>query len=133
MKKEFLPSMFNNSEKLLSQFTHSLSISGYKQDFEINKTSQKIDQKQKRSVLIMNINLKAESLIGEIDKAKKNWDEKSSFTIMGYKNLSESDLDSLRFYARVFLDSGTTNGLAEQYGDMGEILKKCGLQPTSIF
>lgn len=71
---------------------------------------------------------KAEKLITEIEKAKRNWNERTMFKIMGKGNLSNSDLDTLKLYAETYIIQGNTYGLMKQYGDIGEILTECGIQ-----
>lgn len=62
--------------------------------------------------------LDRDSLIEDIEMAIENWDERSQFTLAGVKNLSISDLDTLKLYAEEY------NGfnLLEPMGDIREVL-----------
>lgn len=70
---------------------------------------------------------KLEKLLKEIEIKRRNWNERSSFTIMGKRNLSQSDLDTLVLYAETQISTGSVRGLMEQYGSVGEILTECGV------
>lgn len=64
-------------------------------------------------------------LIQDIEKKQNNWDERSQFTIKGVRNLSPSDLDTLKLYADHFINSGgvSFNGLMNPLGEVGDVLK----------
>lgn len=48
----------------------------------------------------MSITKNADQLISDIRLKRANWNERSSFTLKGIKNLSNSDLDTLILYAQ---------------------------------
>jgi len=64
--------------------------------------------------------LDRDTLIEDIEIARRNWDERSQFKLAGIGNLSNSDLDTLELYAREY------NGfnLMEPTGNIKAILKK---------
>ena len=75
---------------------------------------------------------KAEKLMQDIETKVSKWNERSSFTMKGIKNLSMSDLDSLMLYAqrlRVNKSMGLPNfqGLIEPLGDVRKVLEKYDL------
>lgn len=78
---------------------------------------------------------KAVKLINEIEKKISNWDEKNNFTIKGVKNLSISDLDTLKMYANAYIDSNgfSFNGLMEPLGDIKKVLDAYGIKAESYF
>ena len=45
-------------------------------------------------------------LLSDIEKKIAKWNERSSFTLKGVKNLSMSDLDTLQLYANTLLNYG---------------------------
>ena len=70
----------------------------------------------------------ANKLLKEINKKRKAWNERSSFTIMGCRNLSVSDLDTLELYATTYLRTGSVSGLMKPLGPIGEILSKSNIK-----
>ena len=66
-------------------------------------------------------------LLSDIKKKLDKWNERSSFTLKGVKNLSMSDLDTLQLYANTLLDYGYYVGLIEPLGTIKEVLSKYGL------
>lgn len=77
----------------------------------------------------------AMKLIKDIEKKINVWDEYSSFTIKGVKNLSYSDLDILKLYANEYITSGgvTFNGLMEPTGDIKKVLDSYNIKVKSYF
>ena len=75
----------------------------------------------------------AKKLIQTIERKICNWNERSSFTVAGVKNLSYSDMESLKLYAEEFLKKGNINHLMEPLGDKKEILAKYGIEKNSIW
>lgn len=67
-----------------------------------------------------------ERLLKEIQKKRIN-NECRTVTLMGHKNISMSDLDTIELYIETYLREGSVNGLMEQYGPVGEILKEAGI------
>lgn len=66
-------------------------------------------------------------LLSDIKKKLDKWNERSSFTLKGVKNLSMSDLDTLQLYANTLLNYGYYAGLREPLGTTEEVLSKYGL------
>lgn len=62
-----------------------------------------------------------------IDKKLDNWDEKSCFTVKGVKNLSRSDMDTLKLYLKHFIAFGYFKGLVKPLGSIAEVLKRAGI------
>lgn len=69
----------------------------------------------------------AEKLIRDVDKKIMSWDERSSFTIKGVKNLSYSDMETFILYAETYLRYGSVDSLMRPFGGVGEVLEKYGL------
>lgn len=67
-------------------------------------------------------------LIKEINKKRKNWDERSQFKFGDIGNLSVSDLDSIEFYATTYIKSGSINKLLEPRGAKSEVLAMYGIE-----
>ena len=66
------------------------------------------------------------TLLKDIDKKIDNWDERSCFTLKGIKNLSMSDLDTIKMYAKNYDKSGSVTNYGEfmkPLGDKAEVLK----------
>ena len=66
-------------------------------------------------------------LLSDIEKKIAKWNERSSFTLKGVKNLSMSDLDTLQLYANTLLNYEYYAGLREPLGTTEEVLSKYGL------
>lgn len=66
----------------------------------------------------------AVKLINDIKGKIKNWNERSSFTLKGVKNLSISDLDTLQMYAEAYISSNGYgfDGLMEPLGNIKKVL-----------
>lgn len=62
----------------------------------------------------------------EINTKRAKWDERSSFTICGVKNLSVSDLDTLELYID-FYNRGIPNELMKPRGNIETLLVKAGV------
>ena len=77
----------------------------------------------------------ANKLINDVEKKISNWDERSNFTIKGVKNLSISDLDTLKMYANAYIDSNgfSFDGLMEPLGDIKKVLDAYGIKAASYF
>lgn len=71
---------------------------------------------------------KAHELIQEIEKKRKNWDERSQFKIKGVGNLSCSDLDTIELYAETYLQSGNLSALMRPLGGIAQVLKAYGIE-----
>lgn len=69
----------------------------------------------------------AEKLIDAIESRRSMWDEWSTFTIKGVKNLSIADLDTLELYAVNLLRNGSYQGLVTPRGYIAEVLSKYDL------
>lgn len=69
----------------------------------------------------------AERLLRDVDKKVMSWNECSSFTMKGVKNLSFSDMEMLALYAETYLNQGSINSLMRPFGGVGEVLVKYGL------
>ena len=71
----------------------------------------------------------AEKLLKTIDEKIKNWNERSSFTIKGIRNLSVSDLDTLVLYANEYLTTDERNfgDLMSPLGNIKSVLDKYGV------
>ena len=75
----------------------------------------------------------AVKLIKDIDKKIVTWNERSSFTLKKVKNLSRSDLDTLRLYAETFIASGGCGfvGLMKPLGEIAKVLYRYGIMETA--
>jgi hypothetical protein len=72
-------------------------------------------------------------LIGDIEKKKDNWDERSSFKIKSVGNLSVADLDTLKLYAQRYIQNASKGrpgfkGLMQPLGNIEKVLSKYGLE-----
>ena len=67
--------------------------------------------------------MSARKLIQDIDHKIDTWNERSMFTLKGVKNLSMSDLDSLRLYAEQHISTGSFDGLMKPLGAMRDLLE----------
>ena len=75
----------------------------------------------------------AKQLIKDIDKELEKWDERSQFKLKGIGNLSLSDMEILKAYAKEFLQIGNINHLIKPLGDKKEILAKYGIEKDSFW
>ncbi len=66
----------------------------------------------------------AEKLLSDIQKKIQNWNERSSFTLKGVKNLSMADLETLELYADTYIRTGGFYGLMEPRGAIAQVLVK---------
>lgn len=67
-------------------------------------------------------------LIRDIEKAIRNWDEESSFSLKGVKNLSRADLDVITLYAETISKYGTYDGfLMPPLGNVEKVLSEYNL------
>lgn len=66
---------------------------------------------------------KWEKLIKDINSAYSSWDERSTFTIVGIKNLSISDLETIELYAQT-----RGEGLMKPVGSVATVLGKYGFE-----
>ncbi len=63
----------------------------------------------------------------DIDTKIKKWNEKSSFTLKGVKNLSRSDLDMILLYADTYDRTGSFSGLMKPLGEIARVLGAYGI------
>lgn len=66
---------------------------------------------------------KAHELLKEIEKKRRNWDERSQFKIKGVGNLSCSDLDIIQLYTETYIQSGNLMALMRPLGGVAQVLK----------
>ena len=67
-----------------------------------------------------------EVLLRDIEKKIEGWNERSSFTLKGVRNLSMSDLESLKLYALQYIKMGEVTGnglLIKPRGEVAEVLQ----------
>lgn len=64
---------------------------------------------------------KSQELLNDINRLWREWDERGNFTLKGVKNLSPSDLDTLKLYAETGGES-----LMTPLGEVGRVLEKYG-------
>lgn len=64
----------------------------------------------------------------EIEKKRRNWNERSNFTLRGQRNLSVADLDAIEFYVDHYLRDGHIMGFIEPQGAIKEVLDSAGVQ-----
>lgn len=78
----------------------------------------------------------SEKLIKAIENKIEKWNERSTFTIKGVKNLSRSDLETILLYVRAFEKSGEIDfgGLAYPRGYVNQVLQgyEIGIKAKSI-
>lgn len=67
----------------------------------------------------------------DISTKLNNWDERSSFTLKGVRNLSFSDLEDIKMYAEHYEVYGSFRGLMEPMGQIKEVLDAYGIIDTS--
>lgn len=70
---------------------------------------------------------KCAKLKADIQKKLDNWNERSSFTLKGVKNLSRSDLDTMELYADTICRQGNYYGLMKPLGSVATVLKAYGI------
>ena len=63
----------------------------------------------------------------DIDTKIKKWNERSSFTLKGIKNLSRSDLDTILLYADTYDRMGSFSGLMKPLGEVARVLDAYGI------
>ena len=75
----------------------------------------------------------AEKLIKTINEKLEKWNERSSFTIKGIKNLSLSDLEIILMYANEYIKSDGKNfgNLKLPLGSIKDVLKKYNIGITA--
>ena len=66
-------------------------------------------------------------LMDDIEKCRRDLNEKTSFTLDGVDNLSMSDLDTLDIYAESYINKGSYSGLMKPLGDIRKVLEYYGL------
>lgn len=74
----------------------------------------------------------AQKLLKMVDSKLDNWNERSSFKILGVGNLSQSDMDSIKYYAETLIKNSQMglpafHGLMAPMGDIKNVLIKSGL------
>lgn len=69
----------------------------------------------------------AKKLISDIDKKISTWNERSQFQLKGVKNLSRSDLDTLKLYADAIIMYGNCNCYMKPRGGVRDVLAAYGL------
>lgn len=78
----------------------------------------------------------SEKLTKIIQKKLDNWNERSSFTIKGVKNLSRSDLETILLYVKAYEKSGEVDfgGLVYPRGYLNQVLQgyEIGIKAKSI-
>jgi predicted Zn-dependent protease len=67
---------------------------------------------------------KAQTLMQDIKKKIANWNERSSFTLKGVKNLSKGDLEMIEFYAQNIIRNGgeLPSNFSPLYGRKKEVM-----------
>ena len=75
----------------------------------------------------------AQKLIKTINQKINSWNERSSFTINGVKNLSRSDLDMIKLYCQNVINYGDYRGLMKPLGSEKEVLEKAGIIVEDCF
>lgn len=71
----------------------------------------------------------AKKLISDIESKRLKWNERSSFTIKGVKNLSLSDLDTLELYANnaIKFPENPEHGYMPLRGDLRKVFVAYGI------
>lgn len=72
-----------------------------------------------------------EKLKRDINKKFANWNERSSFTMKGVKNLSVADLDSIILYAEQYEKCGSFRGLMQPRGGVKAVLDAYDIKDNS--
>lgn len=72
----------------------------------------------------------AKQILADTKKKIDNWNERSQFTLKGIKNLSKSDIDTIRLYATSMIQGMGTgfNGLMDPMGDVKDVFDKYGIK-----
>lgn len=70
---------------------------------------------------------KTDKLISDVNKKLANWNERSTFTLKGVRNLSRSDMDVLLLYAEHYNQYGSFDGLMDPVGGIKDVLTAYGL------
>jgi hypothetical protein len=74
-------------------------------------------------------------LIKDVEMKIDKWNERSSFTLKGVKNLSKSDLDSLVLYAQKFIENNGRGfyGYMKPLGSIKNVLDSYGISEQCSF
>lgn len=73
-------------------------------------------------------------LLNDIEMAKNNWDERSTFKLKGVRNLSVADLDVIVMYAEQYMKTGGSfNGLMAPRGNVLEVLNQYNIKDTQTY
>ena len=75
--------------------------------------------------------MNAVQVLKEIERKRRNWDERYQFTIAGVGNLSQSDLDGIELYINYYKD-GLSTLLMKPFGGVSEVLEKANISPYSF-
>ena len=70
----------------------------------------------------------AQKLINTINQKINNWNERSSFTIHGVKNLSRADLDMIKIFCEEIVEFGELIQGLKPMGSEKEVLEKAGIE-----
>ena len=77
--------------------------------------------------------IKAQKLIKTINQKINNWNERSSFTVHGVRNLSRADLDSIKLYCETVIRYGNYGNLMKPMGAEKEVLENAGVKVESDY
>lgn len=74
----------------------------------------------------------ATKAIKDVETKIKSWNERSNFTLKGVKNLSMSDMETIKYYSEVAIKNigfgyPIFHGIMEPLGSLKEVLEKYNL------
>lgn len=79
------------------------------------------------------MNSKCIALLNSVENCRRKWEERKQFEIVGVKNLSMSDLDTIELYAETIQRTGSILGLMQPLGNVKLVFDKFNINTNDPF